>query len=111
MENVRLFYLIIFNHIFNNILIPANVQILLPYSLSMAYPLFVLDHTERTPMMFDTSPIKKCFQEIPYKRFVKKNLNIKINYAQAVKHVCQMWFEDIFLWRHVPIEDTPVVDR
>jgi hypothetical protein len=90
---------------------PANVQILLPYSISTTYTLFVLDHTERTLMMFDTSPIEKCFQDIPYKRFIKKNLNINVNYAQVVKHAYQRWFKDIFLWRHVPIEDTPVVDR
>jgi hypothetical protein len=91
---------------------PANVQILLPYSVSMTYTLFVLDHTERTLMMFDISPIEKCFQDILDTRFIKKILNIYVNYAQAmVRHVCQRWFEDIFLWRHVPIEDTPVVDR
>jgi hypothetical protein len=69
---VRLFNLIILYHIFNNILMPANVQILLPYSVSMTYTLFVLDHTERTLMMFDTSAIEKCFQDISNKRFIKK---------------------------------------
>jgi hypothetical protein len=51
---------------------PANVQILLPYSVSMTYTLLVLDHTERTLMMFDTSAIEKCFQDISNKRFIKK---------------------------------------
>jgi hypothetical protein len=89
---------------------PTNVQILLPYSISSTYTFFVLDHTERTLMMFDTSPIQNWCQDIPYKRFVKKILNINVNYAQAVRHVCPRWFEDIFLWKHVPMEDTPIVD-
>jgi hypothetical protein len=77
----------------------------------MTYTLFVLDHTERTLMMFDTSLIQNGCQDIPCKRFVKKILNINVNYAQAMRHVCERWFEDIFLWKDVPIEDTLVVNQ
>jgi hypothetical protein len=83
----------------------------MPYSISTSYTLFVLDHTERTLMMFDTILIQNCFQDIPYKRFRKKILNININYAQAMRCICLRWFKDIFLWENVPMEDTPIVDR
>jgi hypothetical protein len=106
-----LFNFIMFYHIFNNILIPTNVHILMPYSISMTYILFVLDHTERTLLMFDIGLIQNGCQDIPYKRFVKKILNINVNYAQAARHECERWFQDIFLWKHVPIEDTLGVDR
>ena len=82
----------------------------MPYSLGQAYTLFILDQNQKALMMFDPRPIMSCYQDLPYKRFVKKILDISYNIVPAMREVRHGWFEDLFHWKHIPIEDTPVVD-